>query len=68
MICTSLLKRLYEIEQLVNQVSVPLAFADVFDGLGGHVNLVRQCVTHALEGAASAARLIAQCATWVHSH
>ncbi len=39
-----LLKRLDEIEELVNQVSVPLAFADGLYGLRSHINFVRQRV------------------------
>jgi TRAP transporter TAXI family solute receptor len=44
---TDLLKRLDEIEELVNQVSVPLAFADALYGLRSHINFVRQRVTAA---------------------
>ena len=51
-VCTSLLERLDEIEELVNQVSVPLAFADGLYGLRSHINFVRQRVTNALAGAA----------------
>jgi uncharacterized protein len=42
-----LLARLDEIEELVNQVSVPLAFADGLYGLRSHINFVRQRVTGA---------------------
>ena len=51
-VCTTLLERLDEIEELVNQVSVPLAFADGLYGLRSHINFVRQRVTNALAGAA----------------
>ena len=37
-----LLKRLDEIEEQVNHVSVPLAYADGLYGLRGHINIVRQ--------------------------
>jgi len=36
------LKRLNEIEERVNQLSVPLSFADEFYGLRSHINFVRQ--------------------------
>ncbi|WP_093558630.1 TAXI family TRAP transporter solute-binding subunit [Pseudoduganella namucuonensis] len=36
------LARLNEIEDTVNQISIPLAFADELYGLRGHINLVRQ--------------------------
>ena len=52
-VCTSLLVRLDEIEELVNQVSVPLAFADGLYGLRSHINFVRQRVTHALASTAA---------------
>lgn len=41
----ALLKRLDEIEELVNQVSVPLAFADALYGLRNNINFVRKRVT-----------------------
>jgi TRAP transporter TAXI family solute receptor len=37
-----LLKRLDEIEEQVNHISVPLAYADGLYGLRGHINIVRQ--------------------------
>jgi TRAP transporter TAXI family solute receptor len=37
-----LLRRLDEIEEQVNHVSVPLAYADGLYGLRGHINIVRQ--------------------------
>jgi TRAP transporter TAXI family solute receptor len=39
---SDLLKRLDEIEEQVNHVSVPLAYADGLYGLRGHINIVRQ--------------------------
>jgi TRAP transporter TAXI family solute receptor len=36
------LKRLHEIEERVNEISVPLSFADEFYGLRSHINFVRQ--------------------------
>ena len=43
-VCTQLLKRLDDIEELVNQISIPLAFADALYGLRSHINFVRQRV------------------------
>jgi hypothetical protein len=43
-ICNRLLKRLDDIEELVNQISIPLAFADALYGLRSHINFVRQRV------------------------
>jgi TRAP transporter TAXI family solute receptor len=37
-----LLRRLDEIEEQVNHISVPLAYADGLYGLRGHINIVRQ--------------------------
>jgi hypothetical protein len=39
-----LLLRLDEIEEHVNQLSIPLAFADALYGLRSHINFVRQRV------------------------
>jgi uncharacterized protein len=50
-VCAGLLKRLDEIEDLVNQISVPLAFADGLYGLRSHINFVRQRVKNALKAA-----------------
>jgi TRAP transporter TAXI family solute receptor len=47
-VCAGLLKRLDEIEELVNQVSVPLAFADGLYGLRSHINFVRNRVKSAI--------------------
>jgi hypothetical protein len=47
-ICAGLLKRLDEIEELVNQISIPLAFADGLYGLRSHINFVRQRVKTAM--------------------
>ena len=38
------LKRLDQIEELVNQISIPLSFADGLYGLRSHINFVRQRV------------------------
>ncbi len=38
------LKRLNEIEATVNQMSIPVAFADSLYGLRSHINFVRQRV------------------------
>jgi hypothetical protein len=37
-----LLRRLDEIEEQVNHISIPLAYADGLYGLRGHINIVRQ--------------------------
>ena len=50
-ICAALLKRLDEIEELVNQISIPLAFADGLYGLRSHINFVRQRVIGAIGAA-----------------
>ncbi|NHZ79524.1 TAXI family TRAP transporter solute-binding subunit [Massilia sp. CCM 8695] len=47
-ICAGLLKRLDEIEEMVNQISIPLAFADGLYGLRSHINFVRQRVKNAV--------------------
>lgn len=41
---TDLLRRLDEIEESVNHISIPLAYADGLYGLRGHINIVRQRV------------------------
>ena len=51
-VCVSLLKRLDEIEELVNQISIPLAFADGLYGLRSHINFVRTRVKNAMPPAA----------------
>ena len=51
-VCVSLLKRLDEIEELVNQISIPLAFADGLYGLRSHINFVRTRVKNAMAPAA----------------
>jgi TRAP transporter TAXI family solute receptor len=43
-VCTHLLKRLDDIEERVNHMSIPLAFADNLYGLRSHINFVRQRV------------------------
>jgi TRAP transporter TAXI family solute receptor len=47
-VCAGLLKRLDEIEELVNQISIPLAFADGLYGLRSHINFVRTRVKNAM--------------------
>jgi TRAP transporter TAXI family solute receptor len=49
-ICQDLLRRLDEIEEHVNQISIPLAFADGLYGLRSHINFVRQRVKSAMRG------------------
>ncbi len=44
----ALLKRLDEIEELVNQISIPLAFADGLYGLRSHINFVRTRVKNSM--------------------
>jgi hypothetical protein len=39
-----LLRRLDDIEERVNHISIPLAFADALYGLRSHINIVRQRV------------------------
>lgn len=41
---TDLLRRLDEIEERVNHISIPLAYADALYGLRSHINFVRQRV------------------------
>jgi ABC-type nitrate/sulfonate/bicarbonate transport system substrate-binding protein len=41
---TDLLRRLDDIEQRVNHISIPLAYADALYGLRSHINFVRQRV------------------------
>ena len=53
-VCEALLKRLDEIEELVNQISIPLAFADGLYGLRSHINFVRNRVRNAMEPVAVA--------------
>ncbi|QYF95900.1 TAXI family TRAP transporter solute-binding subunit [Massilia sp. PAMC28688] len=50
-----LLQRLDEIEELVNQISIPLAFADGLYGLRSHINFVRQRVKGVLAAGDAAA-------------
>ncbi|MBC7683986.1 MAG: TAXI family TRAP transporter solute-binding subunit [Bdellovibrionales bacterium] len=54
-LCAGLLKRLDEIEELVNQISIPLAFADGLYGLRSHINFVRQRVKNAMAPAVAPA-------------
>jgi TRAP transporter TAXI family solute receptor len=50
-ICKDQLARLEEIESRVNQMSIPLAFADSLYGLRSHINFVRQRVLAAAKAA-----------------
>jgi TRAP transporter TAXI family solute receptor len=43
-VLANLLQRLDDIEERVNQISIPLAFADALYGLRSHINFVRQRV------------------------
>lgn len=47
-VCRDLLARLDQIEEMVNQISIPLAFADGLYGLRSHINFVRQRVRNTL--------------------
>ncbi|MES2151494.1 MAG: TAXI family TRAP transporter solute-binding subunit [Pseudomonadota bacterium] len=47
--CHALLQRLDQIEEMVNQMSIPLSFADGLYGLRSHINFVRQRVLRAME-------------------
>jgi uncharacterized protein len=49
-VCKGLLQRLDDIEELVNQISIPLAFADGLYGLRSHINFVRQRVRSTMLG------------------
>jgi predicted site-specific integrase-resolvase len=49
------LKRLTEIEELVNQVSIPLSFADGLYGLRSHIQFVRKRILFLMEEAAAPA-------------
>lgn len=53
-VCQGLLKRLDEIEEMVNQISIPLAFADGLYGLRSHINFVRQRVKNRMAADAAA--------------
>ena len=53
-VCQELLGRLDQIEEMVNQISIPLAFADGLYGLRSHINFVRQRVRNAMAPAAEA--------------
>ncbi len=44
------LLRLNEIEEMVNQISIPLSFADGLYGLRSHINFVRQRILSLMEG------------------
>ncbi|WP_426195950.1 TAXI family TRAP transporter solute-binding subunit [Massilia sp. DWR3-1-1] len=50
-VCTGLLARLDDIEERVNRLSIPLAFADNLYGLRSHINFVRQRVNASLKAA-----------------
>ena len=49
-VCAAQLRRLDEIEEQVNQISIPLSFADGLYGLRSHINFVRQRVLVLLHG------------------
>ena len=49
------LKRLDEIEELVNQISIPLSFADGLYGLRSHIQFVRKRIQFLMEEGAPAA-------------
>ena len=54
-VCAELLARLDTIEEKVNQMSIPLSFADALYGLRSHINFVRERVRAVLaEGAPEA--------------
>jgi TRAP transporter TAXI family solute receptor len=53
-VCASLLKRLDDIEERVNHMSIPLAFADNLYGLRSHINFVRQRVVATMKLASAA--------------
>jgi hypothetical protein len=55
-VLADLLRRLDDIERRVNQMTIPLAFADALYGLRSHINFVRQRVRAALGEAAGAAK------------
>jgi TRAP transporter TAXI family solute receptor len=46
---SELLKRLDDIEQNVNHISIPLSYADALYGLRSHINFVRQRVSGAMD-------------------
>jgi TRAP transporter TAXI family solute receptor len=51
------LQRLNEIEERVNEISIPLSFADDLYGLRSHINLVRQRILGHLQGETAAVPL-----------
>ena len=51
------LQRLNQIEELVNQISIPLSFADGLYGLRSHINFVRQRVLDLMAGTEGSVRL-----------
>ncbi len=53
-VCANLLKRLDDIEERVNHMSIPLAFADNLYGLRSHINFVRQRVLATMKLASAA--------------
>jgi TRAP transporter TAXI family solute receptor len=54
-VCANLLKRLDDIEERVNHMSIPLAFADNLYGLRSHINFVRQRVLATMKQATAVA-------------
>ena len=59
-LCKEQLARLDEIEEMVNQISIPLAFADGLYGLRSHINFVRQRVLGAMGVVADKSALAAE--------
>lgn len=53
------LQRLNEIEEMVNQISIPLSFADGLYGLRSHINFVRQRVLSLMQGPPTEAAVVA---------
>jgi hypothetical protein len=51
------LARLNQIEELVNQISIPLSFADGLYGLRSHINFVRQRVLDLMAGTEGGVKL-----------
>ncbi|WP_256081453.1 TAXI family TRAP transporter solute-binding subunit [Massilia sp. YIM B04103] len=49
------LERLNEIEERVNQISIPLSFAEELYGLRSHINFVRQRILNRMEASAESA-------------
>jgi uncharacterized protein len=50
-VCAEQMAQLNDIEEKVNQISIPLSFADDLYGLRSHINLVRQRILASQDGA-----------------